>query len=90
MGCVFGKMQIWCHAHDDAFHERLYCVRWVETYWTTNTPGKAGQKTRRHYCSVTQEDLQREQKVIELLKERFSDWQAKGYIPSRKIERWWR
>ncbi|MFA5923492.1 MAG: anti-phage-associated DUF1156 domain-containing protein [Methylococcaceae bacterium] len=87
---VYG-LRLWENADlvprpDDAFHERLYCVRWVETYWTTNTQGKRVEKTRRHYCSVTQEDLQREQKVVELLKERFSDWQAKGYIPSRKIE----
>ncbi|HEY5140814.1 MAG TPA: hypothetical protein VIJ25_16090, partial [Methylococcales bacterium] len=72
---------------DDIFQERLYCVRWVETYWTTNAQGEPVQKTRRHYCSVTKEDLVREQQVLDLLKERFVDWQEKGYIPNRKIER---
>jgi putative DNA methylase len=72
---------------DDTFQERLYCVRWVETYTDNNAKGELVEKTRRHYCSVTQEDLQRELQVIELLKKRFSDWQVKGYIPSRKIER---
>ncbi|WP_411726306.1 hypothetical protein [Methyloglobulus sp.] len=72
---------------DDVFQERLYCIRWAEIYWTTNAKGESVKKTRRHYCSVTKEDLQRELQVIELLKERFSDWQEKGYIPSRKIER---
>ncbi|WP_411726048.1 DUF1156 domain-containing protein, partial [Methyloglobulus sp.] len=62
----------------DTFQERLYCVRWVENYLDTNSKGELVNKTRRHYCSVTEEDLQREQRVIELLKERFSDWQAKG------------
>ncbi len=71
----------------DVFQERLYCVRWVETYNDFNAKGELVEKTRRHYYTVTQEDLQRELQVIELLKERFSDWQAKGYIPSRKIER---
>ena len=72
---------------DDVFQERLYCVRWLETYWIKNKQGKEVKKTRRHFCSVNQEDLTREQQVIELLKEHFNDWQEKGYIPSRKIER---
>lgn len=72
---------------NDTFQERLYCVRWVETYIGNNAKGELVEKTRRHYCSVTQDDLQREQKVIELLEGRFNTWQEKGYIPSRKIER---
>ncbi|MGZ8907762.1 MAG: anti-phage-associated DUF1156 domain-containing protein, partial [Methylobacter sp.] len=71
----------------DAFQERLYCVRWLETYWTTNAKGEPIQKTRQHYCCVTPQDLGREQRAIDLLKERFNDWQKNGYIPSRKIER---
>ncbi len=71
----------------DVFQERLYCVRWVETYTDKNSQGKMVKKTRHHYCEVTTEDLQREKQVIELLTARFSEWQAKGFIPSRKIER---
>lgn len=71
---------------DDELQERLYCVRWLETYWTTNIKGERVEKTRRHFCSVTNEDLEREKQVLGLLKERFVDWQEKGYIPSRKIE----
>jgi len=58
---------------DDVFQERLYCVRWV-------TP-----QGERVYKAVTEEDLARERKVLELLKERFAEWQEKGYIPSKKI-----
>lgn len=58
----------------DVFTERLYCVRWV-------TPGGM-----RLYRSAAAEDLEREEKVLSLLKERFADWQEKGYIPSKKIE----
>jgi len=58
---------------DDVFQERLYCVRWV-------TP-----EGERIYKSVTDADLAREAKVLELLKERFAEWQARGYIPSMKI-----
>jgi adenine-specific DNA methylase len=68
--------------HDDVFQERLYCIRWVETY--ENEEGKP--KTRKLYRAPDEDDLERERKVYSLLMERFSDWQEKGYIPSRKIE----
>ncbi len=71
----------------DVFQERLYCVRWVENYFEKNSQGKIVEKTRRHYCSVTGHDLKREKKVLELLQKRYAEWQEKGYIPSRKIER---
>ena len=58
---------------DDVFQERLYCVRWV-------TP--SGERV---YKSVTDADIAREAKVLALLKQRFADWQARGYIPSMKI-----
>jgi len=87
---VYG-LRLWENADlvprpDDVFQERLYCVRWVETYWTTNAQGELVEKARRHYCSVTEEDLVREKRVLDLLTKRFADWRAKGYIPSRRIE----
>jgi len=66
----------------DTFQERLYCVRWVETYLDED----GNEKTRRHYRTVTDADRQREEKVLRLLEERFDEWQEKGYIPSRRIE----
>jgi len=72
---------------DDVFQERLYCIRWVEKYWGKNHRGEMIQKTRRHFRSVDSEDLLREATVLALLKERFADWQEKGFIPSRAIER---
>ena len=60
---------------DDALQERLYCIRWVDP--------ETGEKC---YRSPTRADLEREAEVLRLLKERFPDWQAKGFIPSRKIE----
>jgi len=70
----------------DTFQERLYCVRWVETYTNQDRKNNTVEKTRRHYSSVDADDLVREQKVLDLLKERFSEWQQEGFIPSRKIE----
>ncbi|CCJ33435.1 anti-phage-associated DUF1156 domain-containing protein [Caloramator australicus] len=59
---------------DDVFQERLYCIRYED------------QNGNRYYTAPTKEDLKREEKVIELLGERFNEWQEKGYIPSSMIE----
>lgn len=60
----------------DVYRERLYCIRWVD-------PATG----ERHYRAPTEEDLAREERVVSLLRERFADWKAKGYIPRRRIER---
>ena len=60
---------------DDVFQERLYCIRWVDP-----------ETGERHYRAPTPADLEREQRVLELVRERFDEWQLKGFIPSRKIE----
>ncbi|MBU2055465.1 MAG: DUF1156 domain-containing protein [Proteobacteria bacterium] len=60
---------------DDALQERLYCIRWVDP--------ETGEKC---YRAPTPTDLKREAAVLRLLKERFQDWQAKGFIPCRMIE----
>jgi putative DNA methylase len=67
---------------DDVFQERLYCIRWVETY----IDEKGVERTRRHYRAPTAEDHAREAHVLELLRQRFDDWQTRGYISSRRIE----
>jgi putative DNA methylase len=66
---------------DDVFQERLYCIRWVETYIED---GK--EKTWRYYRAPDADDLNRETRVLTLLRERFHYWQEKGYLPSRPIE----
>ena len=58
---------------DDVFQERLYCIRWI------NTEGK------RRYAAPNEDDLEREAKVLKLLRERFDDWQREGFIPSKVI-----
>jgi adenine-specific DNA methylase len=67
---------------EDVFQERLYCIRWVET--VERSDGSVA--TRRHYRAPDAHDLQREDKVLQLLRERFHAWQAQGYLPSRRIE----
>lgn len=66
---------------DDVFQERLYCIRWVKT-----VIGKNGKpKEIRRYAAPDEADLAREAKVLGLLRERFCDWQIKGFIPSKAI-----
>ena len=67
---------------DDVFEERLFCVRWSETY----IDDKGKERSRRHFSSVTEADLERERKARSLITERFTEWQEKGFIPSKKIE----
>jgi putative DNA methylase len=66
----------------DVFDERLYCIRWVETYLDAD----GEEKVRRHYRAPDDGDLQRERRVLDLLVERFDKWQREGHIPSRRIE----
>ncbi|MCE8425330.1 MAG: DUF1156 domain-containing protein [Candidatus Methanoperedens sp.] len=67
---------------DDVFHERLYCIRWMES--VTNSSGS--QQVKWHFCEPDEQDLEREKQVLLLLKNQFSKWQEKGYIPNMKIE----
>jgi adenine-specific DNA methylase len=65
----------------DVFGERLYCVRWIET----KHDGEREIEVK-HYRSVNEADLQREATALHLLRERLADWQAKGFLPSARIE----
>lgn len=58
----------------DVFQERLYCIRWVD---------EAGNQ---RYAAPDATDLAREAKVIALLRERFTQWQSEGFIPSKAIQ----
>lgn len=64
----------------DVFQERLYCIRWVKTVIRNGKP-----KELRRYAAPDTADLAREGKVLALLRERFADWQRKGFIPSKAI-----
>lgn len=65
----------------DVFQERLYCIRWVKT--VTDAQGKT--REIRRYAAPTADDLERETKVLNLLRERFDRWQGEGFIPSKAI-----
>jgi adenine-specific DNA methylase len=58
---------------EDVFQERLYCIRWVDA------------EGQRRYAAPVPADLERENRILELLQERFQEWQRKGFIPSKTI-----
>lgn len=57
----------------DVFQERLYCIRWVDA------------EGKRRYAAPDADDLAREARVLALLRERFTDWQHEGFIPSLAV-----
>lgn len=65
----------------DVLQERLYCIRWVKT---VILPDGRTQEVRR-YAAPEAADLAREDLVLELLHESFTEWQHEGFIPSKAI-----
>ncbi|MDY0223281.1 MAG: DUF1156 domain-containing protein, partial [Desulfobacterium sp.] len=65
---------------DDIFRERLYAILWSDS---KNNSRSAKQEFR----SVTDEDLVREQKIIDYVRKHIEDWQEKGYVPDMIIEK---
>jgi putative DNA methylase len=65
---------------DDILQERLYCVHWT----TKETLHKARQET--FFAGVTEDDLDRERKVEEILRESLPGWQESGITPDMPIE----
>jgi len=57
----------------DVFQERLYCIRWIDA------------EGNRRYAAPDAADLAREERVLELLRERFGEWQREGFIPSKAM-----
>lgn len=65
---------------DDIFQERLYCVQWMRKKPT-------GTRYDYEFRTVTAEDLDREEKVIDYVRSNITEWQEKGYIPDMVIEK---
>jgi adenine-specific DNA methylase len=78
---------------DDVFQDRLYAIKFLEKNnkktWSQflKKPAPATDATygKVNYTAPDNNDLNREETVINLLKERFEHWQRKGYIPSTHI-----
>jgi putative DNA methylase len=68
------------HPRDgDVFGERLYAILWTNS--STNA-----RSAKQVFKSVTEDDLAREQKVLEYVKSHLQEWQENGFIPDMVIE----
>jgi putative DNA methylase len=59
--------------------ERLYCVQWIKS-------GSDGNPNRYEFRSVTPEDDQREQIVLDYVNAHLAEWQSQGWVPDIRIE----
>lgn len=78
----------------DTFQERLYCIKYFEKFnnksWEEiikkNPATVDSVYGKSHYVKPTEMDMNRERKVVEIIKEKVDIWQEKGYIPDSLIE----
>ena len=64
----------------DIFQERLYCIQWMRKK-------PKGSAYDYEFRTVTEEDLIREQKVIDYVQRHLAEWQENGYVPDMVIEK---
>jgi putative DNA methylase len=64
---------------DDIYQDRLYCVQWMKKK-------PKGSKFDYEFRSVTDDDLKREQKVIDFVSSHLTEWHEKGFVPDMVIE----
>ena len=65
---------------EDIFQERLYCIQWI----TTDSLNKKQKET--FFLAVTDEDLERERQVEQIVAENIVQWQQQGWMPDMAIE----
>jgi len=65
---------------DDVFQERLYCIQWI----TAESLDKKQKVT--FFAAVTEEDLDRERQVEQLVADNITQWQEQGWVPDMAIE----
>jgi putative DNA methylase len=65
---------------DDLLQERLYCIQWA----AKETFSEKRQTT--FFRAVSSDDLVREQKVANLVRENLQCWQNEGFVPDMPIE----
>lgn len=79
------KLRLWAKTdfkprEGDIFQERLYAIQWIEE--ATLEKGRPAT----FFASVTQEDIERELQVEEIVEKNLADWQAEGLVPDMPIE----
>ena len=67
---------------DDIWQERLYAIQWLNG--NDIKEGKANPRT--WFAVPTQDDLDREEQVLQIVGKSLFDWQAAGYVPDMEIQ----
>lgn len=67
---------------ENLFMERLYCIKYEKEI--VDKKGKI--TTTRYYVTPNKHDRKREERVRQILQEKFEDWCDKGYLPKVAIE----
>lgn len=78
---------------NDIYTERLYCIKYLkkkenktwDEYLRKPSPATDSSYGKIYYLAPSEQDLKREDKVIQLLKTKFDEWMEKGFIPTQKI-----
>lgn len=65
---------------DDILQERLYAIQWMR-------PKATGKQWEYAFRSVTEADLDREQRVTDYVGSHLPQWQEKGFVPDMMIEK---
>lgn len=65
---------------DDVLRERLYAIQWITKESLPNN------RYATFFATVTPEDLERENKVNQTVRENLSEWQAQGLVPDLEID----
>lgn len=65
---------------DDIFQERLYVTQWMRK--KINGKGEEFE-----FRTVSEKDIEREEKIINYVKENLLDWQNNGWVPDMQIEK---
>jgi adenine-specific DNA methylase len=81
------KLRLWEKSdfhprEDDIWQERLYCIQWMNG----KDIAKGKKNPRIWFAAPTEADLQREEKVIQIVEENLADWQEAGFAPNMRIE----
>ena len=84
-GKNLNKLRLWHKSDfkphpDDIFQERLYAIQWI----TKSSLQENRQET--FFSSVNSTDIEREDKVNQILAENITHWQADGILPDMFIE----
>jgi putative DNA methylase len=65
---------------NDIWQERLYCIQWITKESLTE------KRQNIFFAGISEEDLERDNKVISIVEDNLAEWQEKGLVSDMKLE----